>query len=292
VRVTLPTRPSKATLSMMLRVALPAVPVLSQVPGIRKSGSTLPELVLTRYDVEVDRAHVAAYAEVCGFPLTDALPVSYPHLLAFGLHLAIMTERSFPFPVLGLVHVQNSLTQHRVISPDERLQVTARCKNLRPHPKGRLFDIAVDVHSSAELVWQSTSTLLRRGHGEPGSTDAGRTFEQVSGSRAAWRLTGDLGRRYASVSGDYNPIHLSGLTAKAFGFPRQIAHGMWSMARCLAALQGRLPDAVTVDVAFKKPILLPGSVSFGATKVADENAFSLSDPASGAPHLLGRTRAL
>ena len=281
-----------ATLPMMLRAALPAVPVLNHVPGIGKSGSTLPDLTVTRHDVEVDRAHVAAYAEVCGFPLTDAVPVSYPHVLAFGLHLAIMTDRSFPFPVLGLVHVENSLTQHRAISPGERLQVTARPANLRPHPKGRLFDIVVDLHSAGEPVWQSTSTLLRRGTDgdKTGSTDERHALKDVPGSGAAWRLPRDLGRRYAAVSGDHNPIHLYRLTARAFGFRRQIAHGMWSKARCLAALQGRLPDAVTVDVAFKKPILLPGAVRFGATKVADGHAFALSDPRTGAPHLLGRAR--
>ena len=81
---------------------------------------------------------------------------------------------------------------------------------------------------------------------------------QPEPAASTWRLPGDLGRRYAAVSGDHNPIHLYALTAKAFGFPRQIAHGMWSKARCLAALDGRLPDAVTVEVAFKKPVLLPG----------------------------------
>ena len=60
------------------------------------------------------------------------------------------------------------------------------------------------------------------------------------------------------MSGDHNPIHLYPITAKALGFPRQIAHGMWTMARCVAALENRLPDAVRVDVAFKKPVLLPG----------------------------------
>ncbi len=94
------------------------------------------------------------------------------------------------------------------------------------------------------------------------------------------------------MSGDHNPIHLYGLTAKAFGFPRQIAHGMWSKARCLAALEGRLPDAVTVEVAFRKPILLPGTVAFGARRTEGGYAFSLTRPKDGAPHLLGRaTRA-
>lgn len=281
-----------STLPMMLRAALPAVPVLNKVPGVRRSGSELPDLVLTRHDVPIDRDHVAAYSEVCGFPLREAVPVTYPHLLAFPLHLAIMTDGSFPFPAIGTVHLENAITQHRPVTADERLQVTARPANLRPHPKGRVFDIVVDVHSGGELVWESTSTLLRIGRGDSSAPASERTFEEVPPSGTVWNLPGDLGRRYAAVSGDHNPIHLYGLTAKAFGFPRQIAHGMWSKARCLAALDGRLPDAVTVAVAFKKPILLPGKAAFGSARTGDPAgeayAFSLTDPRSGAPHLLGR----
>jgi acyl dehydratase len=104
---------------------------------------------------------------------------------------------------------------------------------------------------------------------------------------ATWRLPGDLGRRYAAVSGDHNPIHLYPLTAKAFGFRRQIAHGMWTKARAVAALENRLPDAVTVSVGFKKPVFLPGTVGFGARATEGGIAFSVADR-DGAPHLLGR----
>jgi hypothetical protein len=281
-----------SALPMMLKAALPAVPVVNQLPGVRRSGSTLPDLTLTRHDVEIDRDRVAAYSEVCGFPLREALPVTYPHMLAFPLHMAIMTDGSFPFPAIGTVHLENSISQHRPISPDERLQVTARPDNLRPHAKGRTFDIVVDIHSGGELVWQSTSTLLRLGKGDKAAAGNERTFEEVPPGPTTWKLPGDLGRRYAAVSGDHNPIHLYGLTAKAFGFPRQIAHGMWSKARCLAALDGRLPDAVTVEVAFKKPILLPGTVAFGSHRTGDDYAFSLTSPRNGAPHLLGRASPL
>ena len=281
-----------ASLPLMLKAALPAVPVLNQVPGVRRTGSALPDLTLTRHDVPVDRERVAAYSEVCGFPLKESLPVTYPHMLAFPLHMAIMTDSSFPFPAIGTVHLENAITQHRAISPAERLQVTARPDNLRPHPKGQVFDIEVDVHSAGELVWQSTSTLLRLGRGGKSAAASDRTFEEVPAGPVQWRPGGDLGRRYAAVSGDHNPIHLYGLTAKAFGFPRQIAHGMWSKARCLAALDGRLPDAVRVEVAFKKPILLPGTVAFGSHRTGDAYAFSLSSPRNGAPHLLGRAEPL
>ena len=284
-----------ATLPMMLKAALPVLPGVSLLPGIRKSGSTLPQLTLTRHDVAVDRDHVSAYSEVCGFGLREALPVSYPHMLAFPLHLALMTDGDFPFPAVGLVHIENSITAHRAISATERLQVTAWPQDLRAHPKGKAFDIVTAVHSAGELVWEETSTFLRRGASSEGdSVGAERSFEEVPASGTEWSLPGDLGRRYAAVSGDHNPIHLYGVTAKAFGFPRQIAHGMWSKARCLAALEGRLPDAVRVDVAFKKPILLPGRVAFGSRPVPNPSgqqdfAFSLTSPKTGAPHLLGRT---
>jgi acyl dehydratase len=226
---------------------------------------------------------------VCGFPRKDTLPLTYPHLLAFGLHMAIMTDASFPFPAIGTVHLENSLTAHRPISAGEPLQVTARPVHLRPHAKGRVFDLVTTVHAGGELVWEETSTFLRRGGGDPGAPVSSTVLSDVPAGATRWRLGGDLGRRYAAVSADHNPIHLYGLTAKAFGFPRQIAHGMWSEARCLAALDGRLPDAVRVDVAFKKPVLLPGTVALGSRHEPDGAwGFSLSDPRSGAPHLLGR----
>ncbi|QWZ09512.1 hypothetical protein KRR39_07065 [Nocardioides panacis] len=273
---------------MMLRAALPVLPGAKLVPGVRKTGDTLPDLTLTRHDVPVDRAHLASYAEVCGFPLKETLPVTYPHLLAFGLHLRIMTDRSFPFPAVGTVHLENSLTQLRPIAATERLQVTARPASLRPHAKGRVFDLVTHVHSAGELVWQETSTFLRVGTSGLGEPDQPEAFEQPEPTGTSWQLGADLGRRYAAVSGDHNPIHLYGLTAKAFGFPRQIAHGMWSEGRCLAALDGRLPEAVTVDVAFKKPVLLPGRVLFASARRGDGYVFALSRPQDGKPHLLGR----
>jgi hypothetical protein len=277
---------------LMLRAALPAVPGLGSLPGIARHGDTLPDLALTRHDVVVDRDRLAAYGEVCGFGRSEHLPLTYPHLLAFGLHMAILTDPSFPFPAVGTVHLANSITRHREIGAGERLQVTCRPVDLRAHPKGRVFDIVTHVHAAGEPVWEETTTLLRVGHGDPEAPGADDGLEVVPGNGTEWRLPGDLGRRYAAVSGDHNPIHLYGLTAKAFGFPRQIVHGMWSTARCLAALEGRLPGGVRVDVAFKKPVLLPGTVAFGSAPTDDGYRFALTSPRSGAPHLLGRSRAL
>ncbi len=277
-------------IGVLLRAALPSIPVVGQLPGVRKApAKDFSGLAFTRPPVEVRRDQVDAYAAVCGFPTKDTVPLSYPHLLAFPLHMAIMTDPVFPAPAIGTVHLENSITAHRSIAVDETLTVGARAGSPLPHPKGTIYEFVTEVRAGDDLVWESTSTYLRRGGSTSEEGHSGSAFPDVSASGMVWKLPADLGRRYAAVSGDHNPIHLYPLTAKALGFPRQIAHGMWSKARCIAALENRLPDAVRVDVAFKKPIILPGTVAFGSTHLDDGYAFSLSSPKSGAPHVVGRT---
>jgi acyl dehydratase len=275
----------------LARAALPSIPVVNQLPGIRKTGGTFTGLSRSGDPVTVERGHVDAYAGVCGFPTKDTVPLPYPHLLAFPLQMAIMSSTEFPAPAIGTVHLENSITAHRAIRIGETLGVTASVGPAKPHPKGTIYEFLTVCTVDGENVWEETSTYLRRGKGDP-SASSGSVFPDAEPHGIVWKLPADLGRRYAAVSGDHNPIHLYPLTAKALGFPRQIAHGMWTMARCVAALENRLPDAVRVDVAFKKPVLLPGSVAFGSTPVEAGYAFSLTNPKSGAPHLAGRTTAL
>jgi acyl dehydratase len=278
----------------LLRVALPSIPVVNQLPGIRKTGGDLSSLHEVR-TATVSREHVDAYAAVCGFPVKDTAPLTFPHVLAFPLHLAVLASPQFPFPAMGTIHVANRITAHRPVEVGETLQLEVHAGPLVAHPKGAAVDFLATATVDQETVWESASTYLRRGAvvstGSTGGTTDETTMHVVPG-RITWRLPGDLGRRYAAVSGDRNPIHLYPLTAKALGFPRQIAHGMWSLARCVAALENRLPGAVTVEASFRKPILLPGTVAFGQDAVHDAPgdvlAFALTSPKTGAPHLVGR----
>jgi acyl dehydratase len=219
-------------------------------------GSGLPEDTLWR-EVSVDPTHLARYAHVCGFTLRDELPPTYPHVLAFGLHMDLLARA--PFSAVGVVHIANRIVQHRPIRLGETLSLLASVRGFEPHRRGRTFDFVTEARVGDELVWEGFATNLKRGEGDE---DAPRPepFEDPPVT-AHWRLPDDLGRRYAGVSGDHNPIHLHAWSAKPFGFPRAIAHGMWTKARCLAAL--RLPDRFEVDVRFKKPILLPATVTFG-----------------------------
>ncbi len=281
-----------ATLPLMLKAALPAVPGVGSLPGVKHASSEVPDLTLRRDGVAVDQQHLERYLDVCEFARTDVLPATYPHMAAFGLHMALMTDTSFPFAPMGLVHLRNRITQHRALTTADVFDVEVRAADLRPHPKGRLVDLITTVTSEGDVVWEEVTTLFSRGKGGANET----TPAPLDGVEAPqgvvhWRLGGDLGRRYGAVSGDRNPIHLYPITAKAFGFPRNIAHGMWTKARCLAALQNRLPAAFSVDVEFKKPILLPGTVVFGYDVAGSDITFGVKAQRKNATHLTGRVNA-
>lgn len=253
--------------------------------ALRRHGDALPDTELELPDVAVDHEHVARYARVCGFGIRDELPPTYPHVLAFGVALSLLTDRGFPFPMLGLVHIGNTITQHRPLRADEPLTLRVRVADLRPHERGRQFDVIHTAEAGGEPVWRDVSTYLRRESGPSSRSRSPSSSHEPPTPAALWRVPADIGRRYAAVSGDRNPIHLNTLAAKAFGFRRAIAHGMWTKARCLAALEGRLPGAFTVAVAFKQPVLLPSTVAFAAEPHGSGWRLSVHEARSGRPHL-------
>jgi acyl dehydratase len=248
-----------------------------------RRGDELPGTRYVRTEIDIDRDQLAAYNRVCGFRLRDELPLTYLHTLGFPVAMRLMTDPGFPFPLAGLVHVTNTITQHRPLLLTETLTQQSWLENLRPHPRGRQFDIVTETSVGDEVAWHEVSTYLRREHSGERRGDRPVAVEDSGPPAAVWRLPGDLGRRYAAVSGDRNPIHLHSLAAKAFGFPRAIAHGMWLKARCLAAFDGRLPGSCTVRVEFRTPTPLPSTVEFH-----EHGSFDFAVRArSGKPHLTG-----
>jgi acyl dehydratase len=282
-----------AMLPMFARAGVAMIPGVSRLPVIGATRSReVPDRALVMNDVQVDRDRLAAYARVCGFSLRETLPATYPHMLAFPLQLSLMTDPSFPFPAIGLVHIYNRIVQHRPLAASEPLSLRVWATAIEPHPRGRQFSLRSEARVDGQLVWEEVSTNLRRGAGaEETAAAAGAEIpstEELAPS-ATWKLPGDLGRRYGSVSGDLNPIHMHALSARLFGFPSAIAHGMWTKARCLAALEPGLPAAFTVEVAFKRPILLPATVAFAESTTADGvTRFGVRDARKGGSHLDGQ----
>jgi hypothetical protein len=275
--------PSLTSLYPKVLLGMVGGPVLRRLPGV--GGAELPDTELLVSDVEIDRERLTSYDRVCGFRLRDELPATYPHLLAFPMSMELMTDPSFPFSVLGLVHIQNRITQRRPLRLGEPVSLRVRLGSLARHERGTQFEVLAEASVAGEPTWESASTYLRRERGGDGGGRGERG--EPPEPDAIWEVPGDIGRRYGAVSGDRNPIHLHGLTARLFGLARPIAHGMWLKARCLAALEGTLPDAFTVEVRFKLPLFLPARAAFSSRSSDGATEFAVHDASSGKPHLEG-----
>jgi acyl dehydratase len=290
---------SPSVLPTYLRAAATLIPGAGRLPAIPGGGGDMPDLALVLREVAIDPDQLARYRAVCQWPGGDTVPAPFVHVLAFGLHMALMADGRFPFAAIGLVHVENEIEQVRPVTVGDRLTFRVHATTPEPHPRGRTFAIVTTAHCDGELVFSERSTMLRRGSAAAQSPSAGPggsvPADKPAATRAAtkevaretWRVPDDVGRRYASVSGDRNPIHMHPLTAKAFGFPRAIAHGMWTKARCLGALAGDLPDQYTVAVTFRKPLLLPGEADFQADRRGGVTTFALTDAGGAHVHLTG-----
>jgi acyl dehydratase len=277
--------------SLYVKVALPSLPGRSRPPS-----SGLPDLELRLPGTSFDADHLRRYSEVCGFDLRRGVPATYPHVLAFPLHLELMTERTFPFPILGLVHIGNRIEQRRPLDLSDTVELQVRATDLRPHRKGTQLTLVTEALVYGEVVWREETVALRRtqaaGESTPDASTPAVLPSVAPGGPIVWRLDSGLGRRYAAVSADRNPIHLSAVTARAFGFPRPIAHGMWTKAKALATLGHRVPAAFAVEVELRKPIQLPGSVSFGARDREGGIDFGVSSGDDQVTHLVGHLTPL
>jgi hypothetical protein len=263
--------------------------------GLKSSTPKLPTINITLTNIQADHKKVIQYRDLCGFKQNNnQLPITFPHLLAFPLHLELMLLKDFPFPVMGMVHVRNEITQHRAINLSEVMDVSCYFSEIRKTDKGYDVDITTEIHISGELAWESVSTNLVRKKTDiasPKNTKPNSLPELPF--KEFWHLSSDLGRRYALISGDSNPIHLFALSAKLFGFKGHIAHGMWSKARIAAALYNKLDsEACKIIVDFKLPIFLPTSIQLNYDISDKHIEFDLRDNSGIKPHLKGLIAAL
>jgi acyl dehydratase len=275
------------------RLPAPARLYARALSGLIKRGreSRLPALRLVRPAAPLEPVAIERYARVCGFIPEHGVPLTFPHLLAFPLHLLMLTDPAFPWPALGLVHLANHVRLRRPLAYGDVLRVEVEFGALLRHDKGQAFVLHTRLYRRGEAVWDGDSIYLKRKVAAAGDPLAALEVERDALRRVSrWQLPAQLGRDYAHASGDYNPIHLTTLSAKAFGFPRAIAHGMWTLARAAAALQPPKPltDA-TLSAEFKAPMLLPGDAwLWSASPAPTLRELEVRDAAGEKPHLRGR----
>lgn len=293
---------------------------------LRRDRPGLPGVALRHGPVRADADRLADYQHLLGAPGTDELPAGFVHVLGFPLSMALLTRDDFPLPLLGLVHVANRVTQARALQLDEDLTFTAWADGLGPHRRGTIVDVHLTASVGDDVAWAGVSTYLAKGvdaaggggAGEGGGAEGGGAAGGESADRKAategeaasgpdvrerpessaepgpgrhvWNLGADTGRRYADVSGDRNPIHTSRIGAKAFGFPRPIAHGMYSAARALAEVPRPQNGALDWAVEFAKPVLLPTRAVLEFGDVPGGTAWRVVSARSGKVHLSGHVQ--
>lgn len=271
----------------------------SRKPAHVPEGGEVPRIEARLAKVGIDRKHLASYAQVCGAAPGATLPIAYPHVLAMPLHLAMLGAEAFPVKLFGLVHVHNRIAMRQPLSADEPAEIRAWIEGHRDTDRGQEFELHTEYLVHGESLWDETCTFLARRK----SAGASKSLAGVRGSDAApdgvavksssFRAPAGLGRKYGFISGDVNPIHMSDITARAFGFPRAIAHGMWSLGRLASEFDAaELGSGCELSVNFKLPIYMPSWVMLQRWPIENGTGFALRDAQGEKPHLVGTLKSL
>lgn len=251
----------------------------------RVAGPESPERTVR---VVAEAGSVAEFDRAVGEPVRNTVPVTWLHAQAFGPSLELMSARDFPLPVVGLVHIRNTVQQHAPVRVGETVDCIVQVSALRAHAKGTEVVVSARFEVDGQTRVVEASHYLSKGATVAGAQPAEereRAPFEAPPRTLEWSMTPRTADVYARVSGDVNPIHLNGLAARAFGFRGRIIHGMHTASRALAAAQVRA-DAFTWEVEFATPITLPARVAASVRTDGPVTSVDVWDPRRGRPHML------
>ncbi|WP_404291297.1 MaoC/PaaZ C-terminal domain-containing protein [Glutamicibacter arilaitensis] len=265
----------------MAAVYARAVKTLTRKP----KNPVLPEVTLIFHGARADQEKLTAFRQAVSAPANGKLPSLYVHSLAFPLAMSLMLRDDFPLPLLGMIHLRNEVSVAQPLAQDEVFDVEVNAENLVPHAKGACCDLVVKIVVAGETRLTLRSTFLAKGVRLSGMAPEAKTHERFVPPRrtAAWKLDGGTGRRWAAVAGDYNPIHLSSLSAKVLGMPGAIAHGIYLAARALAAIEPANGN-YEWEIEFQTPVVLPSAVDLSFAPSASGFAVQGWNSRKGKPH--------
>lgn len=254
----------------------------------KKGEGVLPDTKVCQEKMMIDKSHLKAYNDLIGFQ-EDYISPTYLHILAMPAHLALLTNKDCPYPLMGAIHLSNQIKQYRSLHAEEPFNIIVAFGAQKAHDKGQAYEVITKIHVGEEKIWEEVSTFLHKG--KPGIGTAMDIIPEATHPtfEEQWQLNSSLGLQYARVSGDFNPIHLNIITAKVMGMNRHIIHGMYSKARALRYFLGTNPhEAIEIGASFKVPISLPSTVRLRSERITDKQILlDIMDNASIKPHLRG-----
>ncbi len=264
----------------------------------------LPESSISK-NIRINPTHCENYNRVVNWKLGIASVIhpNYLQVLTLPMQLSMMVNKPFPFKPMGLVHLANIIEVNRLPEQSARLRLKTSFSGLQWHKKGWVFAVLSEGFVDGQLAISGTSFYLSRQkhtivgaqqESEGSSTEAKSkeiaisdfsvltNFNEMKTTDYAvdMSLPSGIGRKYARVSGDFNPIHLTAWSAKLMGFKKAIAHGMYSKAMCLShVLKQQMADQthpfltsrMQISTQFMQPIYLPTKCEL---KVANTNSIA------------------
>lgn len=247
--------------------SLPALPRASAWPLLRalfkRPARVSAGLIQASYRLDrIDIGHVRRYSNAFGFP-PGPVPLTYLYLLAQRAQLATMLDRAIPFRIVGLIHVGNELAMHCAIRPELSLTMTTTLSMPEPGANGAVECVLETLATNGEqTVFTCTSRyLIKRGRRAERAI-ASPLAMPIDGIAGQWVVEANAGRRYAALSGDWNPIHLWQWSARLMGMRQPVIHGMHTIAMVCALHQRTCQVAATaVNCRFCRAVPLGASVS-------------------------------
>ncbi len=245
---------------------------------------------------KIDTEKLNRFKRVCGYEADNdvipEVPAAFIQTLFIGVISKFIGASHFPINPMGLIQVGQSFDLKCPLSPEVPLDLYCRLLDMTQTERGIHTRFLMEAKAEEHLVWEGVATYFTRAKNPPPKEKKDREQEIPMPVQETISVPENIGRQYAVVSGDYNPHHLYGWTAKFIGFKRAIAHGMWSLARVCASLEKEFgyPETFKMEGALKLPIFLPGTVTLGVDTQDDRTDFELRDHKKGVPHLKGNFR--
>jgi acyl dehydratase len=238
-----------------------------------------------------DEAHITRYARAFGFTGTAA-PLPYWYLLAQRAQLGLMLKPQFRFGLAGMVHVENAMAYHAEPDPHTPIGLTVTARSEPPTERSAVYvNMSVDFHQGGRRFAECASCYLAR-RAKRVSQKPARAAEEALAVQsmpeiAQWHIPHDGGRHYAKLSGDWNPIHLWGWSARLFGFKRPIIHGMHSFARAAAEIERAGCESLqAMQARFRSPIVVGSTVRLFYDKTSGDYEIAVN----GVPCITGTSR--
>ncbi|GMH75788.1 hypothetical protein TrLO_g2664 [Triparma laevis f. longispina] len=246
-------------------IYLRAVASFIKSSTLPKGQTTIPSITLNVSSLgQFDTKHITSFKSQVNISkvLEDHLPSTYLQCVTMSMPMEILSRTDFN--ILGSLHESCKIKSFRPVSTSESLSASA---TLIPEVElsdknDVLLRIALTINDSNNEPVQTIENKYRilnpkrhlikseRVKTEPPNYAEWERFE------FSYPVT--AGRTYAGLNGDINPIHVSPLAAKLFGYKSCIAHGMFSVCNMFSLDDDTGKNEVLGE--FIRPVILPEKV--------------------------------